>query len=111
MVADGLFHVGTWLLLFAGTLMMFRAWREGRLAPPWRAHVGLLLMGWGTFNLVEGIANHHILGVHEVRDDVANATWWNVGFLLIGALLFIVGAAMAGTGRRPRGRSPRMSGR
>jgi uncharacterized membrane protein len=87
-------------VLFAGTLLMFRAWREGRLAPPWRLHVGLLLIGWGAFNVVEGLVNHHILGVHEVRDDVADATWWNLGFLALGVLLVIVGAGLVTTGRR-----------
>ena len=35
-------------------ILTVRAWQHGRLAPPWRAHVGLLLAGWGAFNLVEG---------------------------------------------------------
>src|SRR5215218_6665786 len=49
-LADGLFHVATWLLVAAGGWLMLRAWQEGRLAPPVRAHVGLLLAGWGVFN-------------------------------------------------------------
>jgi uncharacterized membrane protein len=94
-LADGFFHAATWLLVLAGMLLTVRAWRAGRIAPPWRAHLGLLLAGWGIFNLVEGTVNHHILGIHNVRDDVADPLWWNVGFLGLGVVLVLVGAAMS----------------
>lgn len=42
-----------------GMLLLVRAWQRGDLAPPWRFHVSLLLAGWGTFNLVEGLVDHH----------------------------------------------------
>jgi uncharacterized membrane protein len=83
-LADGLFHMGTWVLVFVGTLLTVRAWQAGRLAPPWRTHAGLLLAGWGLFNLVEGVVDHHLLGLHNVRDDVAEPLWWNLGFLASG---------------------------
>ena len=44
-LADGIFHVATWLLVFAATLLTLRAWQRGELAPPWRAHFGMLLAG------------------------------------------------------------------
>ena len=47
------------------------AWQRGELAPPWRLHIGLLFAGWGAFNLVEGLVNHHILQIHRVRPDAA----------------------------------------
>jgi uncharacterized membrane protein len=103
-LADGLFHVGTWFFVLAGTLLTVRAWQAGRLAPPWRSQVGLLLVGWGLFNLVEGLVDHHILGVHNVRDDVADPLWWNVGFLASGALLVLVGAVLVRSGRHLRAR-------
>ena len=35
----------------------------------WTSRVlwGWILVGWGLFNLVEGIVDHHILGIHHVR--------------------------------------------
>jgi uncharacterized membrane protein len=98
-LADGLFHMGTWVLVFVGTLLTVRAWQAGRLAPPWRTHAGLLLAGWGLFNLVEGVVDHHLLGLHNVRDDVAEPLWWNVGFLALGAVLVLAGAALVRSGR------------
>ena len=53
--------------------------------------VGALAVGWGLFNLVEGIVDHHILGIHHVRDDVANPLPWDLGFLALGALLVVGG--------------------
>src|SRR3954451_13441272 len=52
-LADGFFHLATWVIVFVGLNMAIRAWQRGELAPPWRAHFGLMLAGWGVFNLVE----------------------------------------------------------
>jgi uncharacterized membrane protein len=105
-LADGLFHMGTWVLVLMGTLLTVRAWQAGRLAPPWRIHAGLLLAGWGLFNLVEGVVDHHLLGIHNVRDDVAEPLWWNLGFLAFGALLALAGAVLVRSGRKPSTRQP-----
>ena len=90
-LADGLFHVATWIFVFVGTHLAIRAWQRGELAPPWRRHVGLVLAGWGAFNLVEGIVDHHILTIHHVRDDVSDPLPWDLGFLAFGALLVLGG--------------------
>ena len=77
-----------------------RAWRAGRLAPPWRFHVGLLPAGWGVFNLVEGLVDHQILGLHHVRDDIGAPLGWDLAFLTFWAVL--VGAGIALMRRGPR---------
>src|SRR5690606_21645165 len=64
-LADGIFHLATWAFVVAGILLTVRAWRRGELAPPWRLHIGLLLVGWGIFNLVEGLIDHQLLGIHH----------------------------------------------
>lgn len=86
-MADGVFHVATWVSVMAGSIAAIKAWREGRFDPSWSFHFGLVLAGWGIFNLVEGIVDHHLLGVHHVRDDVGSLLSWDVGFLAFGALL------------------------
>jgi len=88
---DGFFHVATWLFVLAGSIATVVAWRQGRLAPTWRFHLGLLLVGWGVFNLVEGVVDHQILGIHHVRDDLGGPLAWDIGFLVLGALLVLVG--------------------
>ena len=90
-LADGLFHLSTWLFVAAGIALTIRAWQRGELAPPWRFHVGLMLAGWGAFNLVEGLVDHQLLGVHHVRDDLGAPLSWDLGFLALGVLLIAGG--------------------
>jgi uncharacterized membrane protein len=109
-VADGVFHLGTWLLVVLASFATLRAWRQGRLAPSWSFHVGLLLAGWGLFNLVEGLVDHQLLGVHHVRDDLGGPVSWDVGFLVFGALLVAGGWALHRRGVRataPEWEAPR----
>ncbi len=93
-VADGLFHAVTWVCVLAGTLLMLHAWRRSAGPPSWRSHFGLLITGWGVFNLVEGTINHHVLGVHHVRDDLGGPLSWDVGFLGLGLVLTVAGLAL-----------------
>jgi uncharacterized membrane protein len=99
-LADGLFHAATWVLVVAGMALMLRAWQRRELAPPWRAHLGLLLAGWGVFNVVEGLVDHQLLGIHHVRDDLGGPIGWDVGFLAFGVLLIAVGVALTRSGER-----------
>ena len=100
-LADGLFHAATWLVVVAASLTTLRDWRAGRLAPTWRVHLGGVLAGWGAFNLVEGVVDHLVLGVHHVRDDLGGPLAWDIGFLVLGALLVVVGVVLQRSGTRP----------
>jgi uncharacterized membrane protein len=93
-LADGFFHLATWLTVVAAVVLTVRAWQRGELAPPWRAHVGMMLAGWGAFNLVEGLIDHQILGIHHVRDDLGAPIGWDLGFLVLGAVLIGAGYAL-----------------
>jgi len=87
---DGLFHLSTWVFVTVGLFMLWRTVTAGYRVT-WRSLIGLLLAGWGVFNLIEGIVDHHILTIHHVRDDVADPMWWDLGFLAFGAALVAVG--------------------
>jgi len=93
-LADGLFHLATWLLVLAGSITAVSAWRDGRLPPSWAFHFGLVLAGWGIFNVVEGLIDHQILGIHHVRDDLGAPLSWDIGFLGFGVLLIVGGWAL-----------------
>lgn len=95
---DGLFHVFTWLMTAAGLTLL---WRVGeRTDVPWssRTMLGGLALGWGLFNLVEGIIDHHILHIHHVT-ETANHLIWDLAFLASGVLLIGIGWALIGTAR------------
>ncbi len=104
-LADGIFHAGTWLLVVAGVVALIRSWRAGDAAPPRLFQLGLVLAGWGVFNLVEGTVDHLLLGVHHVRDDLGGPLGWDLAFLGLGALLVAIGLALA------RGKQPRVASR
>ena len=74
-------------------------------------HAGLLLAGWGAFNLVEGVIDHQILGIHHVRDDLGAPLGWDLAFLASGALLVAVGAALARHGARANASEAHRAGR
>lgn len=99
-IADGVFHTATWLLVVVGLYMLWnRSLHAGRIGS-WAQLAGLLLVGWGAFNLVEGIIDHQILGIHHLRDDEGAPIGWDLGFLAFGLVLVIVGVALARRGAR-----------
>ena len=96
MTADGWFHAAVWLCTMAGVWQLYAAARGGDPIPPPRWFAGMLLLGWGAFNTVEGVIDHHLLELHHVRDVPVHLPMWDWGFLLVGGLGFLaVGALMA----------------
>lgn len=101
MLWDGLFHALTWVCTAVGLGML---WRAGlRNDVPWstRTFVGSLILGWGVFNLVEGIIDHQILGIHHVHPGDGQLAW-DIGFLVLGALQIVVGWSAIRAGRDDR---------
>jgi uncharacterized membrane protein len=94
---DGLFHAATWIATAVGLVLLHQAvrrhhtWSGSRL-------LGGMLIGWGAFNLVEGVIDHHVLGLHHVKENAANPLLWDLGFLVFGAALVAAGLSIA---RRP----------
>ncbi|HEX8422450.1 MAG TPA: DUF2243 domain-containing protein [Pyrinomonadaceae bacterium] len=89
MVWDGIFHAAVWLVTLIGVFLLWSAAYRRAPIPSLKGFVGRLLLGWGAFNLIEGIVNHQILGVHYVR-QVPNYTVYNLTFLATGGVLFIL---------------------
>ncbi len=94
--ADGLFHASTWILVAVGLVVLWQALAAGG-RPSGRELVGLLLAGWGSFNLVEGVVDHQILGIHHVKADVPVL---DLVFLAFGGILLLGGLALARRGER-----------
>jgi len=94
---DGLFHLAAWLCVIAGLFHLWHAARQGRHADS-RGLTGLLLVGWGLFDVIEGIIDHQILGIHHVRDDIGGPIAWDLGFLGFGFILIAVGLCVYRSG-------------
>lgn len=90
-VWDGLFHTFTWVMVLVGLAMLYSRVQHSR-GRVWSSRVlwGWVLVGWGLFNVVEGLVDHQILGIHHVRSG-AHQTAWDIGFLVLGALLIAGG--------------------
>ncbi len=90
---DGIFHLGTYLFVFSGIAMFWRATRRPHEPWPHRLLISTLLMGFGIFNLVEGLVDHHLLKIHHVNETAPPAQWlyWDLGFLAWGAAMLIGG--------------------
>ncbi|MEU7694849.1 DUF2243 domain-containing protein [Microbispora hainanensis] len=98
-VWDGVFHTVCWLAVLAGLAILYsRVTRHRRRVWTSRVLWGWILAGWGIFNLVEGVLDHHILGIHHVRGG-PHQLWWDIGFLVLGALLLAGGYLLARSGR------------
>ncbi|MGY2050154.1 DUF2243 domain-containing protein [Methylobacterium sp. JK268] len=97
---DGLFHSTTYVFVVLGLFLLWRRAHRDRLLWSGSRMVGALLAGWGLFNLVEGVIDHQILGVHHVNETVDRAFWpaWDVGFLAWGGAMLAAGALLL---RRP----------
>jgi uncharacterized membrane protein len=98
---DGLFHISTYVLTATGMTILWR--RALQPHAPWSGKmlVGAMLMGFGIFNVVEGIVDHHLLGVHHVKETVPPEQWifWDLGFLLWGAAMLVWGWLLWRAGR------------
>lgn len=104
-LADGLFHVGAFTLTVLGIAALW-SWRRSAppAAPPAsRELAGWVLVGWGLFNLVEGLVDHHLLGVHHVREG-PDALAWDLAFLALSAALVTGGWALQRGPARDRAR-------
>ncbi len=78
-------------MTIVGVLMLLTAERPA--SQPIARFIGGLLIGWGLFNLVEGLINHHLLGLRHVRPGPDEALY-DVAFLIWGAAMLVAGGAL-----------------
>ena len=92
---DGIFHVLTWVTTLIGISLLWKAVNNGtkhnaNLTPYF---LGAALCGWGCFNIIEGIIDHHMLKLHHViqRTTMPIQLYWDLAFLLVGVVLLLTG--------------------
>lgn len=94
-MADGVFHAVTYLITLAGIILLIRAWRNPTAPVSVRTFFGAAILGWGLFNFVEGLINHHLLGIHHVWPaGPGSVLLWDMAFLAWGLLFIIIGYAL-----------------
>ncbi|MDN4494955.1 DUF2243 domain-containing protein [Ureibacillus aquaedulcis] len=92
LVSDGIFHAFSWFATVAALFMLAdlrkrNVWDRGR----W---IGALILGTGVFQLYDGIIQHKLLRLHQIRygvDIIPYDIVWNVsaGFMIIIGLIIL----------------------
>ena len=90
---DGIFHSVTYLFVLTGLFLLWRTAHKRHLHWSTKQLVGTVLLGFGTFNFVEGVVDHHWLGIHHVNETVAieQRHFWDYAFTASGLALIAVG--------------------
>ncbi|WNV76592.1 DUF2243 domain-containing protein [Geodermatophilus sp. DSM 44513] len=97
LVSDGLLHAATLSAVVAGLALLADLRRRGAFdAGRWWA---LVLLGAGSFQLFDGVVDHKVLRVHQVRYGV-DLTGYDVAWIGSGVLLLGAGAALLLQARR-----------
>jgi uncharacterized membrane protein len=99
---DGVFHAATYIFVLLGLIVLWQRAHVPHLWWPGKMLVGSMLMGFGIFNLVEGVINHQLLGIHHVNETVPHEHWiyWDIGFLVWGAVMLLAGYVIFAMGKR-----------
>ncbi|NIZ89544.1 DUF2243 domain-containing protein [Kineococcus rubinsiae] len=91
LVSDGFFHAAGWIAVVAGLFTYADLQRRGETVR--RPLVGGVLAGWGGFQVYDGLVQHKLLGLHQIRYGVDLAAYdvaWNTAGgigLVVGLLL------------------------
>ncbi|WP_207428174.1 DUF2243 domain-containing protein [Pedobacter sp. SYSU D00535] len=96
---DGIFHAFCFLATVIGIVLLWKiAKRQDTLISD-RLFAGGLLLGWAIFNIVEGVADHYLLKLHNVREITEYVDGWNFGFLAFSILMLVVALLIIKKGR------------
>jgi uncharacterized membrane protein len=98
---DGIFHAFTWIATCIALWMLWRAVKREDVPLLGWPLFGSMLLGWGTFNLVEGVIDHQILQLHHVYQNGDHITW-DLAFLVLGLVLMTTGWVAIRRGLRGR---------
>ena len=88
---SGILLAVTWVLAVVGVILLFRAGRRDDVVWSWRIFLGTMLLGWGMFNVVEGVIDQRVRGIHHTQPG-GNTFAWELGFVIIGGVALAVAA-------------------
>jgi uncharacterized membrane protein len=84
---DGYFHALMYLIAVAALGGMWRAHRHGVTAPRASALAGALMLGFGTWHLLDAVLSHWVLGIHRIKLDSPQPLVWDIAWLAIFGLV------------------------
>ena len=90
--SDGVLHASELIALVAGFFFLSDLRRRHTLSPAW-AWSGFFI-GAGSFQLFDGIIDHKVLQVHQVRYGVDNLLLYDLAWNGFGLLLILIGLGL-----------------
>jgi uncharacterized membrane protein len=101
---DGIFHSAAYVVVLLGLYVLWQRARRSDIHWSRGQCLGAVLLGWGIFNLVEGVVDHEVFKLHQVNETVPHEQriFWDIGFLLWGAAMLVIGSAMTRAGTQGR---------
>lgn len=100
LVSDGFFHAGSWLCVVAG-IFAFADLQRRRATARSRVWGGALL-GWGGFQLYDGLVQHKVFGLHQIRYGI-DLLPYDLAWDVAGGVGVLVGTGLlVGSRRRSR---------
>jgi len=91
LVSDGLFHAASWICLVAGLFWFADQRRRGTLGMRnWTAGI---LLGAGAFQLYDGLIQHLLFRLHQIRYGV-NLLPYNLTWNVLAGILLVIGGVL-----------------
>lgn len=88
---DGIFHAFCFVVVIIGVILLWKLLTRTDADRSGKLFSGGLVLGWGLFNIVEGVIDHQILKLHNVIELSANHDIANYTFLASGVVMLIIG--------------------
>lgn len=88
---DGVFHFFCMVVVLVGVILLWKLLRRKDIDRSGNLLGGGLLLGWGLFNIVEGLIDHHMLKLHNVVELSTNHDVGNFAFLGASVIMLIAG--------------------
>ncbi|MCM3781124.1 DUF2243 domain-containing protein [Microbacterium hydrocarbonoxydans] len=99
LVSDGFFHAVSWFATIAGLFLLADLRRRGAFWPlRWW---GGVLLGAGAFQLYDGVIQHKVLGIHQIR-YVPDLIVYDLAWGILAVLLLVVGGILTVRTRHSR---------
>ncbi len=103
LLSDGILHMVSTGALVAGFVLLLRSARTTGTLGDRRTLTGGWLAGLGGFNLYDGMVNHKLLGLHQIRPAAPEQLPYDVAWNVSAAALLVAGLLLLRRSRQSNG--------